>query len=277
MVRPISDVELATYRAHVIEGIPMRQLARDQSLHVSTILRRIRRVEERTDCPLLENVVLQPKVTPMNEEEVQRKALVVLRRLSEPEAVLLYSTMNGMKKSVVVRPDGGGKFDRLCTVDRDYVEEFAKLGWIEMISGSQAQKAYKYRISTLGRSAVASIIARKSGKARNKFDNETAAERLSRKINPCTGQPNLTAEQTATATTLYNIWHGDKGGEEKVYAILRDFEPSIHTLIINCCCKYVGIEETERRLGWSARSGKVVLSIFLDRVAPVLAEHEKAA
>jgi hypothetical protein len=210
-------------------------------------------------------------------DEILRKALVVLRRLSEPEAVLLYSTMSGMKKSVVVRPDGGGKFTRLCTVDREYVKEFAGRAWIEMISGSQAQKSYKYRISTLGRSAVASIIAQKSGKIRNKFDNETAAERLSRKINPCTGQPNLTPEQTATATTLYNIWHGDKDGEQKVYAILRDFEPSIQTLLINCCCKYVGIEETERRLGWSARSGKVVLFIFLDRLAPLLAEHGKAA
>jgi len=38
-------------------------------------------------------------------------------------------------------------------------------------------------------------------------------------------------------------------------------------VVLRCCCSREGRETAEKRLGWSARSGKVVLKIALQRLA----------
>jgi hypothetical protein len=37
-------------------------------------------------------------------------------------------------------------------------------------------------------------------------------------------------------------------------------------MVLRCCCHLEGLEAAEKRLGWSARSGKIVLRIALDRL-----------
>jgi len=55
-------------------------------------------------------------------------------------------------------------------------------------------------------------------------------------------------------------------------AILRtldaiiDLGPGLSEVVLRCCCLREGLEATEKRLGWSARSGKVVLRIALQRL-----------
>ncbi|MEM0905937.1 MAG: DUF6456 domain-containing protein [Pseudomonadota bacterium] len=45
--------------------------------------------------------------------------------------------------------------------------------------------------------------------------------------------------------------------------------PGLADILVAVCCEEVGLETAEKRLGWPARSGKVVLKLALDR----LAEH----
>tara|TARA_R110002074_G_scaffold37992_2_gene102817 strand:+ start:3242 stop:4387 length:1146 start_codon:yes stop_codon:yes gene_type:complete len=52
----------------------------------------------------------------------------------------------------------------------------------------------------------------------------------------------------------------------RVAAALADLGPGLSDVVLRCCCYLEGLETTEKRLGWSARSGKIVLRIALMRL-----------
>lgn len=53
---------------------------------------------------------------------------------------------------------------------------------------------------------------------------------------------------------------------DRVAAALRDLGPGLGDVALLCCCYLEGLELAEKRMGWSARSGKVVLRIALQRL-----------
>lgn len=53
---------------------------------------------------------------------------------------------------------------------------------------------------------------------------------------------------------------------EKVRRAVLDLGPGMADVALRCCCLLEGLETVERRLGWSARSGKIVLRIALWRL-----------
>lgn len=59
---------------------------------------------------------------------------------------------------------------------------------------------------------------------------------------------------------------GSDAARRRVAAALRELGPGMGDLVLRVCCFLEGIELTERRLGWSARSGKVVLRLALMRL-----------
>jgi hypothetical protein len=60
--------------------------------------------------------------------------------------------------------------------------------------------------------------------------------------------------------------NGPRAARERVAAALRDLGPGLGDVALRCCCFLEGLEATERRMGWSARSGKIVLRIALTRL-----------
>lgn len=59
---------------------------------------------------------------------------------------------------------------------------------------------------------------------------------------------------------------GPRAARDRVAAALRDLGPGLGDMVLRCCCYLEGLEAAERRLGWSARSGKIVLRIALVRL-----------
>jgi len=59
---------------------------------------------------------------------------------------------------------------------------------------------------------------------------------------------------------------GPMAARARVGAALRDLGPGLGDIALRCCCHLEGLETAERRLGWSSRSGKIVLRIALQRL-----------
>ena len=54
--------------------------------------------------------------------------------------------------------------------------------------------------------------------------------------------------------------------QNRLVSALRDLGPGLGDAVLRCCCCLEGLELTEKRMGWSARSGKIVLRIALQRL-----------
>ncbi len=59
---------------------------------------------------------------------------------------------------------------------------------------------------------------------------------------------------------------GPMFARERVAAALEALGPGLSDAALRVCCFHEGLEATERRMGWSARSGKVVLKLALQRL-----------
>jgi lambda repressor-like predicted transcriptional regulator/DNA-binding PadR family transcriptional regulator len=59
---------------------------------------------------------------------------------------------------------------------------------------------------------------------------------------------------------------GPRVARDRVAAALRDLGPGLGDVALRVCCFLEGIEATEQRMGWAARSGKIVLRIALQRL-----------
>jgi DNA-binding PadR family transcriptional regulator len=59
---------------------------------------------------------------------------------------------------------------------------------------------------------------------------------------------------------------GPRAARDRVAAALRDLGPGLGDMVLRCCCFLEGLEAAEKRMGWSARSGKIVLRIALQRL-----------
>lgn len=60
---------------------------------------------------------------------------------------------------------------------------------------------------------------------------------------------------------------GSSAARERVSGALAALGPGLADIAFRVCCFLEGLEKAEKRLGWSARSGKVVLKIALQRLA----------
>ena len=176
------------YLAHTVGGQSIRSLARASGMHASTILRQVRRIEQRRDDPLvdlalkrlgpefgpiqtLDNKDIQAMpsalhpdhdvLAPPSEEVIAREGRRILRRLSERGAVL--AVAENMEKTVVVRDSVAGVTTRTGTVDREVAEAMALKDWIAVTAG--AGKIARYQITAAGRAALKSLMAEAENRA----------------------------------------------------------------------------------------------------------------
>lgn len=65
-----------------------------------------------------------------------------------------------------------------------------------------------------------------------------------------------------------------ESARQSVSRALAELGPGLSDVVLRCCCYLEGLEVTEKRMGWSARSGKIVLRIALQRLSRHYAESE---
>ncbi|MGD9295227.1 MAG: DUF6456 domain-containing protein [Roseobacter sp.] len=59
---------------------------------------------------------------------------------------------------------------------------------------------------------------------------------------------------------------GSSVARQRVADALAELGPGLSDVVLRCCCYLEGLESAEKKLGWSARSGKIVLRIALIRL-----------
>ncbi|SLN12560.1 hypothetical protein PEL8287_00408 [Roseovarius litorisediminis] len=74
----------------------------------------------------------------------------------------------------------------------------------------------------------------------------------------CVDSGNLVGERAGAG--------GAEAAQARFIGALRHLGPGLGDVVLRCCCYLEGLERAEKRMGWSARSGKIVLRIALQRL-----------
>lgn len=334
------------YLDHTEEGLSIRELARREGAHASTVMRKVRRCELRREDPLVDEALaglmgradssgtkdetemtmaLRPKTHQIDDATLMREGCRILRRLAEPGAILAIA--GDMEKAVVLREFPDGKTARTGVVERAIAQAFALKDWIAC---RKQGRIAAYEITAAGRAALKRMID-EGDVARH------AATGLAEAATPFADQHRIWADRTVDDAgeqrrLRYNLaespiavmgrrrdkdgkpfldpdlvragerlredfelaqmgprvaqnWErfltgadrggfrpdagrgeGPSGARDRVAAALRDLGPGLGDVALRVCCFLEGIETAERRMGWAARSGKIVLRIALQRL-----------
>lgn len=174
------------YLDHTEAGLSLRELARREGRHASTVLRQVRRSESRRDDPLWDEALSalararaaalprpagkgDPDMTatprspaPLAEEAlVAREARRVLRRLAEPGAVLAIAP--DLDKAAVVRNLPDGRSLRTAVLDRTVAQAFALRDWIAC---RKPGRISTYELTAAGRAALRRMVEADDSRAR---------------------------------------------------------------------------------------------------------------
>ncbi len=144
--------------------------------------------------------------------------------------------------------------------------------WVMGADGSRPE-----RIQTnLAESPVTSL-GRKKGLDGEPFLNSDmiqAGERLREDFEIAQMGPRIAQNWDRFLTVSVRHGYENTGGNDRpsaardrVAAALAELGPGLADVAFRCCCFLEGLETAEKRLNWSARSGKVVLRIALARLA----------
>jgi len=77
----------------------------------------------------------------------------------------------------------------------------------------------------------------------------------------------LTGEDRGPSGSGLPGGQGASDARARVVRALTELGPGLSDIALRCCCYLEGLELTEKRMGWSARSGKIVLRIALQRLS----------
>ncbi|WP_122073600.1 DUF6456 domain-containing protein [Pseudophaeobacter sp. EL27] len=320
--------EVQRYLDHTEGGCSIRQLARDLKCHPSTVLRQIRRVENRRDDPLVDCAICELAVAHFDGQTAPKyrqftdavmlkaAALEVLARLCQSGAVL--AVVEGMEKAVVVR-EGEAMMSKFA-VEQGLAGNLALLGWIGC---TRPGRLRRYHITPMGRTFYSRLMAERENQARAKLEQgfseaqsgflpkqgdkvkdrrtryglgETPLDMLAR-LHDKSGEPFLARALVDAGKRLREGFElaqiGDHLAQGRAYFATSEscgralppkqsaasaaakkraaeamaaLGPGLNDIALRCCCHLEGLEVAERQLGWSARSGKIVLRIALGQL-----------
>lgn len=301
----VSD-DVRAYLSHVVGGEPIRAVARRTGCHASTVLRQVRRTETLRDDPLIDTALArlgtavadgdderraEPRTAKarLTDVDLTGPASNVLRRLAEPGACL--AVADGMEKAVIVRETPDGQILRTGSVERVIAEAMALRDWI---AATNTGRITRYRIRPAGRVALKEWAQAEADRAptetlrgRMRYGGAESPLLVLGRRRDRDGTPFLTDALVKTGERLREEYElagltaqsdplagggGDPSGtgpdaaRARVAAAAADLGEGLADVVLAACCHLEGMEEIERRMGWAARSGKIVLRIGLKRL-----------
>lgn len=335
------------YLLHTEKGFSIREIARSEACHPSTIMRQIRKLEGLRDDPLMDEALqrlaanadfspgtLKHKETCQmtdtlmdesmpDEATLNREAKRILRRLCETGAVLAVAAE--MENAVVVRENEDATA-RTAVVGRGIAQATVLKDWIACNSPGRISR---YHITATGRSVLNHMLAEAENLAQGFAESQSvfAGPHIGEAVVPVKGRPMRFSIAASPLTALarrrdktgapfldedlvaaderlredfelaqmgpqntanwarflagespetYVTDTGVKGtpamARERVVQAIRELGEGLSDVALRCCCFLEGLETAEQQLGWSARSGKIVLRIALMR----LSEHYRS-
>ena len=139
-------------------------------------------------------------------------------------------------------------------------------------TGSPRRRRMRYNLAESPMTA----LARRRGKDGERFLEDElvhAGERLREDFELAQMGSRVTQDWDRFLTAGAQGSYRDSGGSgasaearARVAAALSDLGPGLSDVVLRCCCFLEGLEIVEKKLGWSARSGKIVLRIALTRL-----------
>lgn len=165
--------DVRNYVFHTEMGQPIRMLARAQACHASTIMRQIRKVEQRRDDPLVDCAIKS-----LAEENSACKTpntlelMQALRRLALPDAMLAIAL--GMEQGVILQDTAKGEHDHGTKLPAGAAQTLALRGWIA--AGHTSGRVLRYRITPSGRVALRELTAQTENHARAMAEGPVAFE-----------------------------------------------------------------------------------------------------
>lgn len=316
------------YLDHIKNGKSMRAIARQKGVHPSTVMRAVRRCEERRDDPLVDEYLARagaakaPSVkSAFPAHTVSKPQERLLRRLCENGAFLILA--EGMDKAAIMRRMGSGAPERIAVMDRDMARDMAMRDWLTQVSTG---KVLTYRVTERGRAALRRAVTASDGfeEAQSAFAHqhrkmgertitdpvldqprkirvnlrESPVTMLARKKDHVTGKPFLKPEHVAAAERMREDFElaqlgpritqnwdalqcftdkptagatlpmgGSSEARDRLHFALTALGDGLADITFRCCCFLEGLETAEKRMGWAARSGKIVLRIALTQLA----------
>lgn len=173
---------------------------------------------------------------------------------------------------------GRAELRRMLAEDQGMAEAPARFAGAE----PEDDRTLRHMRSILGDSPVTALARRidRNGKPFLPRDLVAVAERLREDFELCHAGPRIAQDWSQFLTAGISA---GAGGEQprgaadaraRLRAALTDLGPGLADVALRCCCFLEGLESIEDRMEWSARSGKIVLRIALQRLQRHYAETQ---
>ncbi len=301
------------YDAHVHLGLSIRELARQSASHASTILRQIRRIEALQGDPQVKAALAklkssrgegaEPTSSCPRDQSLNKDVINLL----EPKNAVLVMSEN-VEVAGIFLISSESEPQKLGLVPRAHAQSMIASGALHCVSAGRLSRyvlASNLQPQNECAEAPQAFQTRPNPAIETepvfKGSPETPLMTLARRRNK-DGTYFLTRALVAAGNRFHDDFeiaqtvrpdgfsHEDwlrcasgaalSGGSEKqqllierVAATLRDLGPELSDISLRCCCYLDGLELSEQSLGWSARSGKVVLRIALQRLKRYYESH----
>ena len=274
-----------------IQGKSLREIAQKTGCHATTVMRHIQRICDRRDDPdvraLIETIAMRPGTLGAGVQDEFNRAAKLLKQV---DTLLVVAA--DMDRALIIGKTDDGNFHQLDSISQDAAHvllvrlhlkpvsrgrvsrychpnptHLAK--WCDQIVAATEQTA----VLPVRGEAPLKILARRrdgQGDAFLSRDLVQAGLRLSEDfILSAAGryvQDNINDLPAILDGAINSPMTGDDAAWCRFSAALRDLGPGLADIALRSCCLNEGLERSESALGWSARSGKVVLRIALVRL-----------